>query len=203
MYSYPGSLKKLIARLERLPGIGEKTATRLAFHILEERQERVKELADSLLEARREVQYCSKCHNITNEDPCSICSSPDRHREMLCVVESPRDVAAMEKTDEYRGLYHVLHGLISPLDDIGPEELCLDNFVERVRNEKKLEEVIIATDPSTEGDATAMYIGRQLEDEEVNVTRLAQGLPAGGDLEYADEVTLSRALSGRSKLDNK
>jgi len=200
MYSFPAPLRKLIGQLERLPGIGNRTATRLAFHILDENPDRVEELADSLRAARREVDYCSHCHNITDSDPCDICSDSSRNRSLLCVVESPRDVMAMEKTEEYRGLYHVLHGLISPLDDVGPEELALDNFAERISG-SEIEEVIIATDPSAEGDATAMYISRQLKDENIKVTRLAQGLPAGGDLEYADEVTLSRALSGRSEVD--
>jgi len=200
MYSFPAPLRKLIGQLERLPGIGNRTATRLAFHILDENPDRVEELADSLRAARREVDYCSHCHNITDSDPCDICSDSSRNRSLLCVVESPRDVMAMEKTEEYRGLYHVLHGLISPLDDVGPEELALDNFAERISG-SEIEEVIIATDPSAEGDATAMYISRQLKDENIRVTRLAQGLPAGGDLEYADEVTLSRALSGRSEVD--
>ena len=200
MYSFPAPLRKLIGQLERLPGIGNRTATRLAFHILDENPDRVEELADSLRAARREVDYCSHCHNITDSDPCDICSDSSRNLSLLCVVESPRDVMAMEKTEEYRGLYHVLHGLISPLDDVGPEELALDNFAERISG-SEIEEVIIATDPSAEGDATAMYISRQLKDEDIRVTRLAQGLPAGGDLEYADEVTLSRALSGRSEVD--
>ncbi len=200
MYSFPAPLRKLIGQLERLPGIGNRTATRLAFHILEENPDRVEELADSLRAARRKVDYCSRCHNITDSDPCDICSDSSRNLSLLCVVESPRDVMAMEKTEEYRGLYHVLHGLISPLDDVGPEELALDNFAERISG-SEIEEVIIATDPSAEGDATAMYISRQLRDEDIKVTRLAQGLPAGGDLEYADEVTLSRALSGRSEVD--
>lgn len=200
MYSYPGSLRKLIAQLEKLPGIGNRTATRLAFHILQEESDRVEELADSLLAVRQEVHYCSECHNITEKDPCEICRDEGRDRSVVCVVESPRDVVAMEKTEEYQGLYHVLHGLISPLDNIGPEELALDNFQKRVTQKEEVEEIIIATDPSAEGDATAMYITRQLQEEDIRVTRLAQGLPAGGDLEYADEVTLSRALSGRREI---
>lgn len=201
MYSYPGAIRKLIAQLEKLPGIGSRTATRLAFHILEEDPSRIKELADSLLAVREEVHYCSECHNITEEDPCEICRDEGRERSVVCVVESPRDVVAMEKTEEYQGLYHVLHGLISPLDDIGPEELALDNFKKRITEKEDIKEIIIATDPSAEGDATAMYITRQLQGENIKVTRLAQGLPAGGDLEYADEVTLSRALSGRREIE--
>ena len=200
MYSYPGALRKLIAQLEKLPGIGRRTATRLAFHILEEDSARIQELADSLLQVREEVHYCSQCHNITEEDPCEICRDEGRDRSVVCIVESPRDVVAMEKTEEYQGLYHVLHGLISPLDDIGPEELALDNFTRRVTEKEEVKEVIIATDPSAEGDATAMYITRQLQEKDIKVTRLAQGLPAGGDLEYADEVTLARALSGRREI---
>ncbi len=199
MYSFPGPIKKLISQLERLPGIGRRTATRLAFHLLDEPRERVDDLAEALSSVQQDVIYCSLCHNITDEDPCSICGDEDRSRNLLCVVESPRDVVAMEKTEEYEGLYHVLHGLISPLDDIGPEELSLDNFQERIAKES-FNEVIIATDPSAEGDATAMYISQMLEDHEIQVTRLAHGLPAGGDLEYADEVTLSRALAGRSEI---
>lgn len=200
MYSYPRALRKLIGELEKLPGIGTHTATRLAFHLLDKSQQEIEELAGALTGFQQNISFCSQCHNITEEDPCQICSSPERDQSLLCVVESPRDVIAMENTGEYKGLYHVLQGLISPLDDVGPEELTLDNFRERVR-ELQVREVIIATDPSTEGDATALYLKKILQKKDVKITRLAQGLPAGGDLEYADEVTLSRALSGRSEIE--
>ena len=200
MYSYPRALRKLIGELEKLPGIGTRTATRLAFHLLDKSQQEIEELADALTGFQQNISFCSQCHNITEEDPCQICSSPQRDQSLLCVVESPRDVIAMENTGEYKGLYHVLQGLISPLDDVGPEDLTLDNFRERVK-ELQVSEVIIATDPSTEGDATALYLKKILQKMDVKITRLAQGLPAGGDLEYADEVTLSRALSGRSEIE--
>lgn len=199
MYSYPRALRKLIGELEKLPGIGTRTATRLAFHLLDKSQQEIEELAGALTDFKKNISFCSRCHNMTEEDPCQICSTPERDQRLLCVVESPRDVIAMENTGEFRGLYHVLRGLISPLDDVGPEDLALDNFRDRVK-ELQVREVIIATDPSTEGDATALYLKKILQGNEIKITRLAQGLPAGGDLEYADEVTLSRALSGRSEI---
>ncbi len=199
MYSYPRALRKLIAELEKLPGIGTHTATRLAFHLLDKSQQEIEELAGALTGFKKNISFCSKCHNMAEEDPCQICSSSERDQSLLCVVESPRDVIAMEKTGEYKGLYHVLRGLISPLDDVGPEDLALANFRERLQ-ELQVQEVIIATDPSTEGDATALYLKKILQGSDIKITRLAQGLPAGGDLEYADEVTLSRALSGRSEI---
>ncbi len=199
MYSYPRALRKLIAELEKLPGIGTKTATRLAFHMLDKNQEEIEELAAALTNFQASISFCSQCHNITEEDLCQICTSTERDSQLLCVVESSRDVVAMEKTGEFKGFYHVLQGLISPLDDVGPEDLCLDNFRQRIED-LQVKEVIIATDPSTEGDATALYLQRVLEGLDVKITRLAQGLPAGGDLEYADEVTLTRALAGRSEI---
>lgn len=199
MYSYPRALRKLIAELEKLPGIGSHTATRLAFHLLDKSQQEIEKLAAALTGFKENISFCSRCHNMTEEDPCQICSSSERDQSLLCVVESPRDVIAMEKTGEYQGLYHVLRGLISPLDDVGPEDLTLANFRQRLQ-ELQVQEVIIATDPSTEGDATALYLKKILQGTDIKITRLAQGLPAGGDLEYADEVTLSRALSGRSEI---
>lgn len=199
MYNYPRAFNRLIAELEKLPGIGTRTATRLSFHLLEKPQTNLEELAAAITSLKEEVNYCQECHNLTSEELCSICKQESRNRELLCIVESTRDVIAMERTGEFRGLYHILHGLISPLDGIGPDELSLDNLKERIKKEN-IKEIIIATDPSAEGDATALYLKKMLSDLDVKLTRLAQGLPAGGDLEYADEITLSRSLAGRQEL---
>ncbi len=190
---------KLIAELSRLPGIGNKTAQRLAFHILDTPRERAESLARAIINARNSIKYCSVCYNMTDVDPCRICSSGKRETSIICVVEDPRDVIAMEKTREYKGLYHVLHGVISPMEDIGPEEIRIKELLERLR-EGEVQEVIIATNPTIEGEATAMYISRLLKPLGVRVTRIAHGIPVGGDLEYADEVTLVKALEGRREI---
>jgi recombination protein RecR len=189
---------KLIGELSKLPGIGPKTAQRLAFYILGMSKESVRELSDALLEAKEKINYCSACNNLTETDLCIYCSSTERDRSIICVVESPKDVIAMERTGEFRGLYHVLHGAISPMDGIGPDEIMLKNLLPRLQ--EGVEEVIVATDPDTEGDVTAMYLARILKPLGIKVTRIAHGLPVGGDLEYADEVTLSRALEGRREI---
>ena len=199
MYRYPRAFNRLKAELEKLPGIGTRTATRLSFHLLERQQEDLDELAQAITSIKRDIQFCQECHNLTSEELCSICQQEDRNTDIICIVESPGDVIAMEKTGEFRGIYHVLHGLISPLDNIGPEELSLDNLEERIKK-FNIKEIIIATDPSAEGDATALYLQKKLADLDVKLSRLGQGLPAGGDLEYADEVTLSRSLAGRQEI---
>jgi recombination protein RecR len=189
----------LIDEFSRLPGIGPKTASRLTFYLLRTNPEQALALAEALQELHAKVTFCSKCFNITEQDPCAVCSNEHRDRSLICLVEEPLDVLAIERTRDYHGLYHVLHGRISPVEGIGPEDLKIAELVDRVRQEKP-REIIIATNPNTEGEATAMYIVRQLEGSGVAVTRLARGLPIGGDLEYADEVTLSRALTGRSAI---
>ncbi|MGE5557675.1 MAG: recombination mediator RecR [Bacillota bacterium] len=191
------SITKLISELAGLPGIGPKTAQRLAFYLLTRPSGEARKLAQAILEARDKVATCSVCGHFTEEEPCHICANPGRDRGLICVVEEPQDVLALEKTREFKGLYHVLHGAISPLDGIGPEDLRIKELLERIRQEP-VREVILATDPNVEGEATAMYLARILKPLVASVTRLARGLPVGGDLEYADEVTLGKALEGRS-----
>jgi recombination protein RecR len=197
----PAPVTKLIDEFSRLPGIGPKTASRLTFYLLRNPAERSLALAQALSELHDKVLFCSQCFNIAENDPCSVCSDEHRDRSIICVVEEPLDVLAIERTREYHGLYHVLHGAIAPTEGIGPEDLKIAELVERVRgSEIEIQEIIIAANPNLEGEATAMYIVRQFEGKPVRITRLARGLPVGGDLEYADEITLSRALSGRSEI---
>ena len=200
MARYAPTIGRLVSELERLPGIGGKTAQRLAFHILGLPLEKVETLAAAILEARRETRLCSLCCNLTDTDPCEICASATRDRTILCVVESPRDVAAMERIREYRGLYHVLHGTINPMQGIGPDRIRVKELLSRLRTEDAVAEVILATNPTVEGEATAMYISRLLKPAGIRTTRIAHGLPVGGDLEYADEVTLSKAMEGRREI---
>lgn len=190
---------RLIDELARLPGIGPKSASRLAYYVLRAPREQALGLAEAILEVKERVILCSTCFNITDTDPCAVCRDVTREQNIICVVEEPLDVLALERTGEYRGLYHVLHGAISPVDGIGPDRLKIRELIERVE-ERRPEEVILATNPNIEGDATAMYIARQLTPTGTSVSRPASGLPVGGDLEYADEVTLGRALSGRRIL---
>jgi recombination protein RecR len=192
-------LTKLVEQLRRLPGIGSKTATRLAYYILEMDKEKAHALAAAIVEAKDKIGYCSVCYNLTDCDPCKICSSEGRDASCICVVEDPRDVAAMERTRDYHGLYHVLHGAISPLEGIGPDSIKLRELLERLQR-NDIKEVIMATNPNVEGEATAMYISRLLKPMGIKVTRIAHGLPMGGDLEYADEVTLSKALENRREM---
>ena len=199
MKQYPRPLAKLIGEMAKLPGIGYKTAQRLAFHILSLEEAETDALAEAIKEAKREMKYCSICGNLTDQDPCSICSDPSRQRDVICVVESPRDVAAMERIKDFSGLYHVLHGVISPMDGIGPEDINLKALISRLQK-TDVEELIIATNPNIEGEATAMYIARLIKPAGIKVTRIAHGLPVGGDLEYADEVTLLKAVEGRREL---
>jgi len=189
-------VSKLIDEFAKLPGIGPKTASRLAYFILRSSRDDAIGLADAILEVKEKVVLCSVCFNITENDPCSICSDAQRDRSKICVVEEPLDVVALDRTGEFDGLYHVLHGVISPVDGIGPDRLRIRELIDRVSRERP-DEVILAMNPNIEGDATAMYIARQLVSLGTTVTRPASGLPVGGDLEYADEVTLGRALSGR------
>ncbi len=197
----PAPVTKLIDEFSRLPGIGPKTASRLTFYLLRNPAERAVSLAEALRELHEKVLFCAQCFNIAERDPCPICENEHRDRSVICVVEEPLDVLAIERTRDYHGLYHVLHGVIAPAEGIGPEDLKIAELIERVRNsETKMRELILATNPNLEGEATARYITRQLQGSELKMTSLARGLPIGGDLEYADEITLSRALSGRSEL---
>ena len=190
---------RLTEQFARLPGIGKKSAQRMAYYILNQPREKVEEFASCLLEAKQKIVYCSVCRNITDQPVCSICSDETRDRSTILVVESPRDVTAFERTREYNGLYHVLHGLISPMDGVGPEALYIKELLERVGG-GEVKEVIMATNPTVEGEATAMYISRLLKPFGVTVSRLAYGIPVGGHLEYTDDVTLFRALEGRSVI---
>ena len=199
MRYYAKPLSKLINELSKLPGIGGKTAQRLAFHILSMDDRDALALSDAIRTAKSSMRYCSVCGNLTDEDPCAICSDESRDISTICVVESSKDVIAMEKIREYRGYYHVLHGAISPMDGIGPEDINLKSLIERLRDER-IKEVIIATNPHIEGEATAMYIARLIKPSGIRVSRIAHGIPVGGDLEYADEVTLLKAVEGRHEL---
>lgn len=199
MVFYPKPMARLIEELTKLPGIGPKTAQRLAFHIVTGDREDAHSLANAIVEAKEQIRYCSVCSNVTDSDPCQICSSNTRDRTTICVVEEPKDVIAMERTREYKGLYHVLHGAISPMDGIGPDAIRIKELLLRLKDET-VSEVIVATDPNVEGEATAMYLARLLKPIGVKVTRMAHGMPVGGDLEYVDEVTLAKALQGRREL---
>ncbi len=198
MNYYGESVTKLIEHLSRLPGIGGKSAQRLAFHIINMPKEEAKALAESIVSAKTEVKYCSVCCNLTDSDPCAICSSQKRKRDVIMVVENPRDMAAYEKTKGYDGLYHILHGAIAVTKGIGPEDLKIRELITRL--DENISEVIIATNPTVEGDVTAMYLSKLLKPLGVKVTRIANGVPVGSDLEYVDEVTLARALEGRSEM---
>ena len=191
----------VIDEFSRLPGIGPKTASRLAFYLLRAPKEQALALAEALRQLRERITYCSICYNITEADPCAVCSDPHRDRSMICVVEEPLDVVAIERTGDYQGLYHVLHGSLAPIEGIGPDDLRIAELLPRLSATPPVREVIIATNPNMEGEATAMYIGRQLAGTGVQVTRLARGLPVGGDLEYVDQVTLGRALTGRQRME--
>jgi recombination protein RecR len=191
-------IQRLIQRLARLPGIGEKTATRLAFHILRAPEAQARELAQAVLEVREKIRLCSACCNLTEADPCAICSDVRRDAHTLCVVAQPTDVLAVERSGDYRGRYHVLHGVLSPLDGIGPEDLRIAELLRRLSGD--VTEVILATSPNVEGEATAMYLARLVKPLGPRVTRIASGVPIGGELEYVDQVTLSRAIEGRREL---
>ncbi len=192
-------LTELINQFARLPGIGKKTAQRLAYSILEQPPERAKQFADALVNAREKIHFCKVCQSLTDLDVCQICSDEHRDKSIICVVEDPRDVMAFERTREFNGVYHVLHGVISPLDNIGPDKLRIKELMQRL-NDGTVTEIIMATNPTVEGEATASYISRLVKPMDIKVTRLAYGIPVGGDLEYADEYTLARALEGRNEI---
>lgn len=192
-------LAKLIEQFERLPGIGKKTAQRLAYYVLQMSSNDAKEFSDAILDAHTKIKYCNVCKNLTDQDLCHVCRNNSRDKTVICVVEEPQDVIALERTGEFFASYHVLHGSISPLNGIGPDQLYIKELLTRISSEQ-INEVIMATNPTVEGEATAMYISKLLKPLGVKVTRLAYGIPVGGDLEYADEVTLSRALLGRNEI---
>lgn len=196
---YPEPISKLIDSFMKLPGIGPKTAVRLAFFVLSMKEDTVLDFAKALVNAKRNLTYCSNCGHITDQDPCYICEDERRDKTLICVVQDPKDVIAMEKMKEYNGLYHVLHGAISPMEGIGPEDIKIPELLKRLQDDT-VQEIILATNPNIEGEATAMYISRLLKPTGIKMTRIAHGLPVGGDLEYADEVTLSKALEGRREL---
>ena len=196
--SLPDPLLRLIEELQRLPGIGPKGAQRLAFHILKTPREQTDRLADALREVKERVTYCSVCNNITDADPCTYCSSGERNHSVICVVEEPQNVSAVERSREFRGVYHVLMGALSPLQGIGPDDLKIESLLSRVGN--GVTEIILATNPNVEGEATAIYLARLLKPLGVKVTRIAMGVPVGSDLEYADEVTMHKALEGRREV---
>jgi len=192
-------LTELVNQFARLPGIGKKTAQRLAYSILEQPPERAKQFAEALINAREKIHFCKICQSLTDLDVCQICSSENRDKSVICVVEDPRDIMAFERTREFGGVYHVLHGVISPLDNVGPDKLRIKELMERLRDDT-VKEIIMATNPTVDGEATASYISRLVKPMGIKVTRLAYGIPVGGDLEYADEYTLARALEGRNEI---
>ncbi|MDR0596143.1 MAG: recombination mediator RecR [Clostridiales Family XIII bacterium] len=200
MNNYPKPLQRLIAELSRLPGIGGKTAQRLAFHIIAMNDEDAFSMADAIKGAKKELVYCSVCGNLTDADPCAICTDVSRDRSVICVVETPRDVAAIERMKDYRGLYHVLHGAISPMDGVGPDDINLRSLIIRLQGNDDVREIIVATNPNIEGEATAMYAAGLIKPSGIKVTRIAHGVPVGGDLDYTDDETLSKAMSGRRDL---
>ncbi len=197
--SRPDPLARLVEQLQRLPGIGAKSAQRLAFHILKTPREDVDRLTDAMREVKDRVTYCSLCSNITDVDPCYFCTSDDRDKRLICVVEQPENVTAIEKTREFKGMYHVLMGALSPLHGVGPDDLKIKALLERVA-ENRVDEVILATNPNVEGEATAIYLARLLKPLGLKVTRIAMGVPVGSDLEYADEITMTRAMEGRREV---
>ena len=199
MQVYTEPINRLIEEFSKLPGVGRKTAQRLAFHVINMNNNDVETLSKSILDAKKEIKYCSICCNITDKDPCSMCSNKNRDSHIICVVEDPRDVAAMERTKEFKGQYHVLNGVISPMDGIGPDMIRIRELITRLANQD-VKEIIMATNPTIEGEATAMYIARLVKPMGIKVTRIAHGLPVGGDLEYADEVTIDKTLEVRREI---
>lgn len=198
---YPAPISKLIDSFMKLPGIGPKTAVRLAFFVIQMKEDDVLEFANALVSAKRELSYCSICGYLTDEDPCAICQDSSRDETIICVVEDSKDVIAMERMKEFKGRYHVLNGVISPIEGIGPEDIHVTELINRLKDrDKDVEELILATNPNVEGEATAMYISRLVKPSGIKTTRIAHGLPVGGDLEYADEVTLAKSLEGRREL---
>ena len=199
MSYYSPSIEKLIESFEKLPSIGHKTAVRLAFHMLDLNQEDTNDFINSIINAKTNLKYCNSCYNISDTDPCPICASPKRDNSIICVVEDVRDIMAMERTHEFKGVYHVLHGTISPMNGIGPEDIKIKELLNRI-GKNDIKEIIIATNPRVEGEATAIYLSKIIKPMGIKVTRIAHGIPVGGDLEYTDEITLSKALEGRREL---
>ena len=199
MSYYSPSIEKLIEAFEKLPSIGSKTAARLAFYILNSSEEETKEFVNSILEAKKNLKYCSVCYNISDTDPCMICANKGRDKSVICVVEDVKDIVAMEKTHEFKGVYHVLHGSISPMNGVGPDDIKIKELLSRLMD-GDVKEIILATNPRVEGEATAMYLSKLIKPLGIKVTRIAHGIPVGGDLEYTDEITLSKALEGRRQL---
>ena len=199
MSMYSPSIEKLIESFEKLPSIGNKTAARLAFYILNASEEETNEFVNSIINAKKNLKYCSKCWNISDTDPCPICSNPKREQSQICVVEDVKDIIAMERTHEFKGVYHVLHGSLSPMNGIGPDDIKIKELLARLMD-GQVKEVILATNPRVEGEATAMYLSKLIKPLGIKVTRIAHGIPVGGDLEYTDEITLTKALEGRREL---
>ena len=196
---YSPSIEKLIQSFEKLPSIGNKTAARLAFYILNASEEETNEFVSSIVNAKKNLKYCSKCFNISDTDPCPICANPKRDQSQICVVEDVRDIVAMERTHEFKGVYHVLHGSISPMNGVGPDDIKIKELLARLMD-GQVREVILATNPRVEGEATAMYLSKLIKPLGIKATRIAHGIPVGGDLEYTDEITLTKALEGRREL---
>ena len=199
MSLYSPSIEKLIESFEKLPSIGHKTAARLAFYMLNCSEEETNEFVSSIINAKKNLKYCSICYNISDTDPCNVCGNPKRNKSVICVVEDVRDVVAMEKTHEFKGVYHVLHGSISPMNGVGPDDIKIKELLSRLMG-REVKEVILATNPRVEGEATAMYLSKLIKPLGVKVTRIAHGIPVGGDLEYTDEITLTKALEGRTEM---
>ena len=199
MSAYSPSIEKLIESFEKLPSIGHKTAIRLAFHMLDMSNEEINEFTKSITDAKKKLKFCSVCFNIADTDPCPICQDAKRDQSIICVVEDVRDIMAMERTHEYKGVYHVLHGTISPMNGIGPDEIKIKELLDRIR-QNEIKEVIIATNPRVEGEATAIYLAKLIKAFDIKVTRIAHGIPVGGDLEYTDEITLMKAMEGRREI---
>ena len=199
MAVFSPSIEKLIESFERLPSIGHKTAVRLAFHMLNSSEEETNSFVSSILNAKKNLKYCTKCYNLSDTDPCPICANPKREQSIICVVEDVKDIIAMERTHEFKGVYHVLHGSISPMNGIGPEDIKIKELLSRLMD-GQVKEVILATNPRVEGEATAMYLSKLIKPLGIKVTRIAHGIPVGGDLEYTDEITLTKALEGRREL---
>ncbi|MCL2859953.1 MAG: recombination mediator RecR [Oscillospiraceae bacterium] len=199
MSYYSPTIQKLVEAFERLPSIGHKTAVRLAFHILDADEKEIEEFTGAIKNAKDNLKFCSKCYNISDTDPCQICGNVKRQPNIICVVEDVRDVVAMERTHEFKGMYHVLHGSISPMNRIGPDDIKIKELLQRIQAEK-VDEVILATNPKVEGEATAIYLSKLIKPLGIKVTRIAHGIPVGGDLEYTDEITLMKALEGRREM---
>ncbi|MGM0379428.1 MAG: recombination mediator RecR [Bacillota bacterium] len=199
MKSFAGPIQKLINEFSKLPGIGNKTAEKLAFHIIETEKKDANKLAEAIIETKQKIKFCEICFNLSEKDKCPICKDNKKDHSIICVVEKPKDIQVIERTNEFDGVYHVLHGHISPMDDIGPDDIKLNELIQRVRD-NQINEIIIATNPTVEGEATSMYIAKLLKFSDVKVTRLAHGIPIGGNLEYTDEMTLNKAFAGRIEI---